>query len=188
MTPKTIIKNKSNTKRFLGYVPPNGVEVPANGSVVVDGDLVVELMAGKNKTSKANLKSLINDIRTNVVDLVQLHGASTNVITVSGDYTVDLNNGSDQVIVVNSTANTTVTLPAPRVGLRVLVSSQVNYNLTVNLSDSNVKFVVSGNSNANSLSFSTAAENKTGAALLLIGISDNRYLALKLSDQTLTVS
>jgi len=187
MTPKTIIKNKTSVERFLGYVPPNGVTVAANGTVVVDGDLLADLMAGKDKTARLHLKSFLDDIKNNNVDVVVTQSADENVITVTGDYTVDVDNGAKQLLVVNSANDVTITLPAPRVGFKVKVFSVVDKNITVTVVNSTTnKFVVDGGDNKTSVAFSTG--DKTGACLEVVGISDTKYAVVKLSSHTLTLA
>jgi hypothetical protein len=189
MTPKTIIRNKTNKDVFLGYVPFNGVVLPANGTVVVDGDLLADLMAGKDKTARLHLKSFLDDIKNNKVDVVVTQSADENVVNVTGNYTVDVNNGAKQLLVVNSTNNVTITLPAPRVGFKVKVFSVVDKNVTVTvINNTTNKFVVEGGDNKVSVAFSTAAENKVGACLEVTGISDTKYAVVKLSSHTLTLA
>lgn len=187
MSPKTVIKNLTSSELFLGFVPPNGVKVAANGSVTIDGNILAELAARSNKTARQHFAAFVQAIRDKKIDAYVVPGSVHVVKEVTADTTVDANDGSPQLVVVNGSAAVTLTLPAPRVGLVVRVINRVNQNLTVN-GVTGVKFVAKGNSNANSVAFTTAAENKIGAAVEFVGVSDTHYAVFTLSDHTLTVS
>lgn len=178
MRPRTIIRNKTNSDIFLGWVPPNGVNVPANGSVVIDGNIVAEIASRQNKVAQQHFNSLLQRIDSNQLDVVVVPGATVSVVSTNANsYSVALANGVPQLVVVDATGgNKTVTLPAPRAGIVVHVASQLagTNTVTVNVGDTtNHRILRKDGSLGTSLTL-----NNTAASVTLVGISDSIYAAL----------
>ena len=65
---RTTVTNNSGETRFLGYIPPHGVELEDAEDVTVDGDLRTVLAGGRGRHSRSReLAALDTDVAEGTV-------------------------------------------------------------------------------------------------------------------------